>query len=114
MKYSVVRMWLDATLSGMLVKLDTRYSNFLMPDGTLVVKLKRALYGCVESAKLWYEHISTTLRSFDFIANPQDKCVINLSAGGVQCTVYVYVDDLLITCRAQARMDAIIWMLIRK
>ena len=114
MKNSVVHMRLDATLSGMLVKLDTRYSNFLMSDGTLVVRLKKALYGCVESAKLWYEHISTTLKSYDFKANPQDRCVFNSSAGGVQCTVCVYVDDLLITCRDQARMEATISNLIRK
>jgi len=55
----IVLMKLDPTLSGMHIRLDHHYNPFLLPDGTLVVKLMKALYGCVESAKLWYEHIST-------------------------------------------------------
>jgi len=114
MKCSIVHMRLDATLSGMLVQLDSRYTNYKMTDGTLIVRLKKALYGCVESAKLWYEHISSTLRSFGFMANPQDRCVFNQSYKGVQCTVCVYVDDLFITCRDQARADGVISKLIKQ
>jgi len=36
-------MKLDPTLSGMLVQLDHNYSNYLLTDGSLVVKLKKAL-----------------------------------------------------------------------
>jgi len=101
MKSSIVHMRLDATLSGMLVQIDSCYSDYLMSDGTLIVRLKKALYRCVESAKLWYEHISTTLKTFAFEANPQDRCVLNSPVGGVQCIVCVYVDDLFITCGDQ-------------
>jgi len=114
MKNSVVHMKLDSTLTGMLIQLDHRYSNLLLNDGTLVVRLKKALYGCVESAKLWYEHISTTLKSLGFNVNPQDRCVFNQSYAEVQCTVCVYVDDLFITCCDQARADATIAKLIKK
>ena len=41
MKTSIVHMKLDPTLTEMLVQLDSRYSNFLLNDGTLVVKLKK-------------------------------------------------------------------------
>ena len=113
MKNSVVHMRLDATLSGMLVQLDHHYSSFLLSDGTLVVKLKKALYGCVESAKLWHEHISSTLKSIGFIANPQDRCVFNQSHGGVQCTICVYVDDLFITCCDRSQADVAVAKLIK-
>ena len=45
MKSSVVFMKLDPNMSTMLVKLDSRYSKFLLTDRTIVMKLKKALYG---------------------------------------------------------------------
>ena len=57
--------------------LDSSYSQFLLQNGTMIVKLKRALYGCVESARLWYEHISTSLKGLGFSNNPHDICVFN-------------------------------------
>jgi hypothetical protein len=61
--------------------------------------VKRAIYGCIESAKLWYEEMGRTLEAMGFTHNPIDQCVFNkLCAGGMQITVVLYVDDLLITC----------------
>jgi hypothetical protein len=56
------------------------------------------LYGCIESARLWNTEISGTLKSWGFIPNPRDPCVMNKIVKGKQITVVVYVDDLLITC----------------
>jgi hypothetical protein len=42
------------------------------------------------------------------VANPEDPCVFNLTKKGVQCTVAVYVDDLLITCKSQELIDEIL------
>jgi hypothetical protein len=47
------------------------------PDGSAVVKLLKALYGCRESAKLWYQHLRNTLESLGFKVNPYDICVFN-------------------------------------
>ena len=43
----------------------------------LYVQLDRALYGCVQSALLWYELYSTTLKNMGFKLNPYDLCVAN-------------------------------------
>jgi Reverse transcriptase (RNA-dependent DNA polymerase) len=67
-------------------------------DGKVYVKLNKALYGCVESVKLWYDEISKkALSGMGFVANPQDPCVLNLLRKGHQVTICLYVDDLLIT-----------------
>ena len=60
---------------------------------TLYVILDRALYGCVQSALLWYELYSTTLQDMGFELNPYDMCVANAMIDGSQCTVCWYVDD---------------------
>ena len=43
----------------------------------LYVRLIKALYGCVQSALLWYELFSSTLESMGFQLNPYDQCVAN-------------------------------------
>ena len=59
----------------------------------LYVQLDNALYGCVQSALLWYKLYSSTLKDMGFELNPYDLCVANENIKGKQCTVCWYVDD---------------------
>jgi hypothetical protein len=94
-----ILMELDQTASAILLQIDPYYKKFMRSNGTIVVKLRKALYGCVESAKLWHDLLSATLKSKGYIQNPLDPCVFNKTVGKDQCTVIVYVDDLMVTCR---------------
>ena len=62
------------------------------------MRLDKALYGCIESAKLWYNEIAGTLGRNGFMANPRDICVFNKDVEGNQFTILVFVDDLKMTC----------------
>ena len=66
----------------------------------MVVELTRALYGCVESAHLWFNDLSSFLESIGFKSNPYDSCVFSktLSNGDI-FDIAVYVDDLLLGCK---------------
>ena len=78
---------------------NNTYKKYADDKGCIVVRLDRALHGCVESAYLWYEHLSGMLAGLGYTKNPYDQCVFNtISADGVQVTVTVHVDDLLVTC----------------
>ena len=59
----------------------------------LYVRVLRALYGCIESALLWYDLYSSTLQDMGFDINPYDRCVANKMINGSQCTIVFYVDD---------------------
>jgi hypothetical protein len=59
----------------------------------LYLKLLKALYGCVQSALLWYELFSSTLQVAGYELNPYDTCVANKMIDGKQCTIAWYVDD---------------------
>lgn len=104
----VVYIVLNSTLAGILVAKRPSYEKYLRPDRTLVVKLLRALYGCVESAKLWFDLIKSQLECFGYTHNPVDICVFNKTESGVQCTVVVYVDDLMITCKSEGMIKDLI------
>jgi hypothetical protein len=57
----IVHMRIDKDLSSMLVQLDPSYTLFLDANGCLVVQLDKALYGCVEASKMWYENLTANL-----------------------------------------------------
>jgi hypothetical protein len=59
----------------------------------LYLELLKALYGCVQSALLWYELFTGTLEAMGFELNPYDFCVANKTINGKQCTIGWYVDD---------------------
>ena len=98
----IVHMKIDHTLTDLLIGLDETYKSYLGRDGGCTVRLDKALYGCVESAALWGEHIKGTLLNNGFKQNPREVCCYNkqYSSGPLctQLTVIIHVDDLLITC----------------
>ena len=100
-----VFMSIEPRLAKFLIELDPTAAALTRPDGSLVVQLRKALYGCVESAKLWYLHIAQTLREDGYIPNPLDPCVFNKGSGKDQTTITLYVDDLMITSRNRDLID---------
>lgn len=104
-----VLMRLDKYNSSILVGLDPTFAKYVNPKtGCIVVRLKKALYGCVESALLWYQHLKGTLMELGYTPNPLDPCVFNKGEGLDQCTVVVYVDDLFITSKSSVHVDGLL------
>ena len=103
-----VHMRLDKRLTELLISLDPSYNDYVNSDGTLVVILDKALYGCVEAARLWYECLVGALERIGFVKNAFDKCVVNLIKDGYHCTMCIYVDDLLITCVNKDVIDYVV------
>ena len=57
----------------------------------LYLLLLKSLYGCMESALLWYDLYLNTLTSQRFLINPYDRCIANSTTQDKQCTVAWYV-----------------------
>ena len=74
----------------------------------MYVQLDKALYGCVQSALLWYELYSTTLMDMGSELNPYDLCVANAVIDGKQCTICWYVDDNKISHKNPNVVDMVI------
>ena len=72
-----VHMRLNRVMTSMLITLDPPYKRYQEPYGSVVVKLDKALYGCVEASLLWYNDLMSKLREDGFIENPYDRCVFN-------------------------------------
>jgi hypothetical protein len=89
-------MRIDKSLTDMITRMDASYVPYLRQDGGCIVRLEKALYGCVESAALWGEHIKGTLLCDGFIQNPYEVCCDNKVNKDEQVSVVIHVDDLLI------------------
>jgi len=63
----------------------------------LYVQLKKALYGTLQAALLFWKLLSTTLQEWGFTINRYDQCVANKVINGKQCTIIWHVDDLKIS-----------------
>ena len=104
MKKSVV-IRLNPANSRLLVDLDPSYAEFMGEDGTILLELLRALYGCIEAPMLWYEDITSKLKQWGFVVNPSDACTLNCDFQGNQLTVQIHVDDLMCSCREESGLD---------
>ena len=104
-----VHMRLDQTMTEIIIDIDARYSKYVDARGGVIVHLKKALYGCVESSGLWYENLHATMLSLGYVRNVCDKCVFNrVGSDGHQCTVAIHVDDLLIMSKSKCTMTHLV------
>ena len=104
----LVFMRIKKEVATIMTEIEPAFKPFTAADGTLVVELDKALYGCIQSALLWYQELVSFLSSIGFIPNPYDICVLNRDKGGARTTIGIYVDDLLITSTsAQAVTETI-------
>jgi Reverse transcriptase (RNA-dependent DNA polymerase) len=105
----VVYMRLNKYLSNILISCDKSYKQYQNTNGTIVVQLLKALYGCVESAKLWYDKISNNLKNLKYNINPYDKCVFNrIENNNSQTTLVIHVDDMMISACDDRHVDTVI------
>jgi hypothetical protein len=90
----IVHRRLDKVMTTILVKIDPKFAEFVTEDGSSVVQLDKAIYGCVEAAHLWYLMLREKLEAYGFEANPAEPCVFNkLNEAGVQISLTLHVDD---------------------
>ena len=69
--------------------------NVRVENGVKVLHLRlpKALYGCMESALLFYDLYSKTIKSQGLLINPYDRFIANITIQDKQCTILWYVGD---------------------
>ena len=98
-----------------LCKTDDSYKEFVMTEQgkkVIYLRLKKALYGCIKSAMLWYNLFTENLAEIGFKINLYDTCVANKVINGKQCTIVWYVDDLKVS-HVEQKVVLILIIIIR-
>jgi hypothetical protein len=95
-KEKFVLLKLEGEFVNIMCDVNPQYTHFVRTENgkkVLYLQLLKALYGCIESALLWYKCYTTTLKKMGFKINHTDKCIANKMINDKQCTVVWYVDD---------------------
>ena len=66
------------------------------------------MYGCLKSARIFWEHLGSFLYKLGFNQNQYDLCVVNQEIDGSTRTITWHVDDLKISHRSEAVVNDII------
>jgi hypothetical protein len=97
----LVHMRLEGTMAELLVQLDPKmyrkYVQTVNGKSVLYVELKKALYGTMRAALLFWRLLTSKLVNMGFEVNPYDWCDANKTINGKQCTILWYVDNLKIS-----------------
>ena len=59
-----------------------QYVRYEQGKKVLYLKVLRAIYSCIESALLWYNLYTQTLKAEGYILNEYDRCVANKNING--------------------------------
>ena len=86
--------------ADIMCQVQAAYQEYVVNEKgikVLYLQLTKGLYGCMQSALLWYNTYSSRLKQMGFHLNPYDPCVANKNINGSQCTICWYVDDAKIS-----------------
>jgi hypothetical protein len=98
-------------MSGELMYLMCEVDPSLRSEDQSVMYLrcKKALYGHIEAARLFYDDLNNTLKEkLNFEQNCYDPCVYDWLNEGERTTVRVHVDDLKISSVSKPRLLEVI------
>ena len=76
---------------NIIIKVD----EYTAKDGYVYARVDKALYGLIHSAKLWNEHIHTTLIDLGYKRNLYDTAVYTKFHNNYRNDIGLYIDDLL-------------------
>jgi hypothetical protein len=77
-------------------KLYHKYVQMENGKTVLYIELKKALYGTMKAALLFWKKLTAELKKWGFVVTPYNWCIMNKMPDGKQCTVLWHVDDLKI------------------
>jgi hypothetical protein len=96
-----VHMKMEGKMAELLVRIDPKLyrKHVQLENGkqVLYVELKKALYGTLKAALLFWRRLLSQLMEWGFTSKPYNSCVMNKQINGLQCTILWHVDDLKIS-----------------
>ena len=94
-----------------MCSINPEYSVHIRTEGgrkVLYLRIRKAIYGMIESALLRYDPFVSVLKEMAFLLNPYAMCVAKKTINRKQCTVAWYVDDNKISHVEQEVVDDIV------
>ena len=112
-----VHMKIPAYLARLFVPVHMQLQNrdvseHLEKGGSLLIKIKKALCGLVESARLWYYHLCATLLSIGYKVSQFDRGLFHKDTDIGKSLICLHVDDVLQSTNSTALNEELIQHLL--
>jgi len=88
-------MRISKSIAKLLIEVDPRARAYLSHDGSILVEIRRSLYGLPEAAKLWNDYLTGALINGGYQVCPHDPCLYVRRRGNEISIVGIYVDDCI-------------------
>ena len=89
-----VILQLSKQTAKILLELDPSYTKFLRPDGTMRVRLNKALYGLREAPMIWFDTVKAFFIMYRFKQSTLNECLFyKRYSDGSSIDVLLHVDD---------------------
>jgi hypothetical protein len=76
-----------------------KYKDYILPDGTVIAKMKKLSYGYVEAAHSWWKDLSSTFMENGYAVCHKDNCIfVKRDDDGRIAICGTTVDDCLFVC----------------
>ena len=100
---------LSAPVADILVNLDCSYKQYMCKDGTLLVKLKKALYGLRQAPRVWFDTIRAFLLHHGFQQSKLDDCFFwKQYPDSTSIDIAIHVDDGMVTTDTLPRLNSLL------
>ena len=84
---------LPKRVAEILVSIDEKYKEYIRPDGSIVMKLLKALYGLRKAPKLWRDTFRAALIEEGYKESTADECLyVKLYEDSTSTDVSIFVD----------------------
>lgn len=83
-------------LTKLIVKRFPEFEKYVSKQGFLYCKLLKALYGCIQASKLWFNKLVKFLKKQGYEQSPTDPCVMRKVVNDKIYILLIYVDDILV------------------
>jgi hypothetical protein len=89
-------MKLSKNVVKYVMEVFPEYQKYVTAEGVLYTRMLKAMYGCVQASRLWFEYLTKVLRAVGYKSASMDECVMCKRDGAWIHVIIIYVDDLLI------------------
>jgi hypothetical protein len=69
-------MRIQRKLVAYLLEIFPQIAKYVQADGSIVTQLQKAMYGCVQASKLWYNQLWKVLKTAGFVVSEVEPCVM--------------------------------------
>lgn len=90
------KMRIGKKIAKILLRVDPESRKYEQDDGSILVEIRKSLYGLPEAAQLWYEYLSNALKDGGYTQCPWDPCLFRrIKGNGNFSIIGIYVDDCI-------------------